>query len=95
MIYEMLMTGRDNTLTGRELAKLLKCDIRTVTEQIERERRRGLPICAIYRGVRAGYYIPQTREDLKRYCAKLTKRAGEMAYTSNAMLQHADQLPSE
>lgn len=95
MIYEMLMTGQDNTLTGRELAKLLKCDIRTVTEQIERERRQGQPICAIYRGVNAGYYIPQTREELKKYCAKLHKRAGEMEYTSDAMLKNADLLPTE
>lgn len=38
MIYELLPHGKANTLTGRELAAILNCDIRNVTEAIERER---------------------------------------------------------
>lgn len=54
MIADFLAEGKENARTGRELATLFGCDIRTITEQIERERRDGQPICAISRGRKPG-----------------------------------------
>lgn len=68
MIYELLPHGKANTLTGRELAAILNCDIRNVTEAIERERRAGQPICANARGANAGYFLAETPEELEQYC---------------------------
>lgn len=91
MIYELLEPGRDNTKTGSELARLLKCDIRDITEQVERERREGQPICAAT-GSNPGYYLAEDAEELEGYCRQLHKRAGEIYKTRGALLKTAQQM---
>ena len=44
MIAEQLLRGAENARTGRELASLLKIDIRDVARHVEQERRAGAPI---------------------------------------------------
>lgn len=56
MIHELLAEGRENARTGRELAQFFDCNIRDITEQVERERREGQPIC-VATGENPGYYI--------------------------------------
>lgn len=92
MIYEILGTGSDNARTGRELAQALNCDIRTVTEQIERERRQGQPICASSRGDAPGYFLAATTEELETYCKRLWHRGGELFKTRRALLDILRQL---
>ncbi len=86
MIYELLHTDRENTRTGRELASALKVDIRQVTEQIERERRSGQPICAL-QGKDAGYYLTDNPAELEAYCERLKRRSIELFKTRKALLQ--------
>lgn len=86
MIYELLHTDRESTTTGRELANVLKVDIRQVTEQIERERRSGQPICAL-QGQNAGYYLTDNPQELAEYCERLKKRSLELFKTRKALLQ--------
>lgn len=86
MVSEILFYGAENARTGRALAKQLNCNIRTVTEQIERERREGAPICANMTGENAGYYLAENPEDLQRYCDLLYKRGGELFKTRRALL---------
>lgn len=92
MIYELLTEGAENARTGKELATLLNCDIRTVTEQIERERREGHPICAASRE-NAGYYLATNRDELATYCDRLHRRAAELYKTRRALLNVLRQLP--
>ena len=92
MVFELLGTGRQAAKTGRELARLLNCDIRTVTEQIERERRAGKPICAAMQG-QQGYYLAETQEDLQQYCAAIKRRAVELFITRQALIAVLKQLP--
>lgn len=86
MIYELLAPGSDNARTGKELAALCGCDIRTVTEQIEKERREGQPICANMYGIHAGYYLAANEYELEAYCGKIHKRASELFKTRRALL---------
>lgn len=86
MIYELLAEGRENARTGRELAAHFNCSMRDITEQIERERRAGQPICAAtcepY-----GYYLAANAEELDDYCRQLWKRAGEIHKTRRALIK--------
>lgn len=86
MIYELLAHGRENARTGRELAALLGCNIREVTEQVERERRQGHPICAAS-GDTPGYYLAADADELDRYCARLKGRAVELFKTRQALIR--------
>jgi predicted DNA-binding transcriptional regulator YafY len=94
MVFELLEPGRDHAKTGRELADVLGCDIRTITQQIERERRAGQPICAAMNGA-AGYYLAETQEDLQAYCELIRHRAGELFATRRALLSVLKQLPGK
>lgn len=86
MIHELLAEGKENARTGRELAKLCKCDIRAITMQIERERRDGHPICATSRGDPSGYYLPETDDELREYCNCIQHRALELLTTRRALI---------
>lgn len=93
MIHEYLQTGADHPTTGKQLATLLKCDIRDITEAVERERRDGLPICANSGGENSGYYLAADQRELEVYCKRLRKRAGELFKTRRALLDVLKQLP--
>ena len=95
MIHELLGTGGGNARSGRELADFLNCDIRTITEQIEQERRAGHPICANMSGKHAGYYLPATPEELEDYCGILYHRGGELFKTRRALLQTLKQIKQQ
>jgi len=90
MVYELLGRGAESARTGRELAKVLGTDIRTITAQIERERRAGQPICANMRGENAGYYLASSPEELQAYCNRLYRRGGELLKTQRALLRLID-----
>lgn len=94
MIEELLNTGRENTRTGRELAAELRCDLRTVVEMVEKERRDGKPICAVSKGAKPGYYIAEYKEDAESYCESLKHRAIAIFTTMHAVEKAAGKLPS-
>lgn len=93
MIHEMLAEGRENAITGRALADALQCDIRSVTIQIEQERRQGHPICAAT-GNAPGYYLARDADELQCYCDIIEGRATELFKTRQALIkvlrQYAD-----
>lgn len=95
MISEHLFKGRENARTGKELARLLDCNPRDISEGVERERRQGAPICASCDPETPGYYLAASAEDLEQYCRSLHKRAGEIHKTRRALLQVIDTLPTE
>ena len=91
MIHELLTEGRENARTGRELARVLNCDIREVTIQVERERRKGRPICAAT-GENPGYYLAANDEELEVYCNQLKSRAVELFKTRQALIKTLQQI---
>lgn len=86
MIHELLAEGRENARTGKEIARYFNCNIRDITEQVERERREGWPICAATTEPH-GYYLPANAEELDDYCRQLWKRAGEIHKTRRALIK--------
>lgn len=91
MIHELLNTGRENPTTGKDLAAHLNCSIRDITQQIERERREGRPICAAT-GDNPGYFLPADDKELEQYCAQIKARAIELFKTRQALLLVLKQL---
>ena len=85
MIHELLQQGRDNARTGRELAQVLGCTLRDITEQVEKERRDGFPICAAT-GDNPGYYLAADADELESYCGRLKSRAIELFKTRQALV---------
>lgn len=81
--------GKENAIPGKDIARVLGVDLRTITKAIEQERRAGTPICAncdIERG-QQGYYLPANQEELDEYCNSLKRRAIEIFKTRQAILK--------
>lgn len=95
MVFELLAEGAENARTGKELARALNCDLRTVTEQIERERREGKPICANSCSETPGYYLAADSDELEQYCNRLHRRATELYKTQRALINALRQLPGK
>ncbi len=94
MIEKYLQAGELNALTGQELCKIIKCDIRTLTAWIEKDRRAGIPICAKTVGAKPGYFMPEYKEDIDEYAKSLKNRAIELFKTRQALIEAAAKLPS-
>lgn len=93
MVYEVLLKGRENAITGKEICSILDIKARDLTAAIERERREGKAICAST-GSNPGYFIAANREEMERYCNALYRRAGEIFKTRAACMGTIEQLPA-
>lgn len=91
MITELLMTGRSNAQSARELAGILNCDLREISKNVERERRAGQPICAAC-GENPGYFLAADEAELKNYCDRLYRRGGEIMKTRRQLLKVLKQI---
>lgn len=85
MIAETLDYGKENAITGKDLAALFDCDIRIITQQIEKERRDGAPICAVS-GLNPGYYLGNS-EEIAEYCKRLKHRTTELTKTRQCLIK--------
>lgn len=83
-VCDFLLTGAENALDSRTLAAMMKVDRRTVTQRIERERRRGMPICAAVDGESRGYFLAADADELARYVRALDRRISEVKKTRDA-----------
>ena len=93
-ITDHLDTGKENAITANELCALLNISGRDLSAAVERERRKGSPICAS-NGKRPGYYLAANKEEMQEYCKSLYKRAGEIHKTRKACLISMINLPGE
>ncbi len=87
MIAEQLSIGLENAITGKQLAEIFNCDLRVITATIEKERREGQPICASSDRINPGYFLPETAEQLEKYCRRLDHRAAELRKTRRELLK--------
>lgn len=94
-IRDFLYIGKRHARTGRELAAVLHCPIRDISELVEKERRTGTPILASCDSRCPGYYLAETSEEVRNYCKGLHKRAGEIYKTRDALLKTADRMAAE
>lgn len=93
MVHEILLEGAGNAQTGKDICTLLKINPRELTVAIERERRKGHPICAST-GSNPGYFLAANREEMERYCRSLLHRAGEIHKTRRACVKTLEKLPT-
>ena len=91
-VCDYLLTGAENALDAKTLARLLECDRRSVTQRIERERRSGMPICAAVDGVNRGYYLAADADELARYVRALDRRISEVKKTHAACRRTLDAM---
>lgn len=80
-ISDVLCVGCENALTGEFLAGLFDCNLREVSQAIERERRDGVPICASCDPARPGYFLASDPGELALYLASLDRRLRNIAVT--------------
>ena len=95
MIADFLLTGEANATPAKELCKLIECNSRELTRQIEYERRQGQPICASCNSRNPGYYLAKDKGGMKAYCGKLLHRMGEIAATLRCCKSSIDQLDEQ
>lgn len=59
-------------------------DRRELTQQIERERQAGSPICAVTSGDHRGYFLPVDAGELAQYISSIDRRIRAISRTRNA-----------
>lgn len=75
MVHELLGTGKEAAIPGRDLANLLGLhDLRVLTALVERERGLGYNICATTNAKHPGYFIAGSPEELATYMRSLNRR---------------------
>ena len=92
MVYEVLATGAGNARTGKEICSLLNITVRELTQQVEKERRAGKPICAAT-GALPGYFLAADQKEMEQYCASLLHRENELKKTRAACKKTIKTLP--
>lgn len=92
-ISEYLMTGEKNAQSSKELCTLLHIDLRALQASIERERRNGVPICAVSSTDRKGYFLAENKREMLDYCQFLKRRKDSVQETLAACIKTVDKLP--
>ena len=77
----VLLEGEPNAQTAAEIASMLGITPREVTRQIEQARLMGEPICA----GQAGYFLPTSVEELRRYARAFDRRLRHIKNTRAAL----------
>lgn len=83
-IAGMLGVGKENGLTGAQLARLTGVDRRTVQDMVARERIAGAPICSD--GVN-GYFLGESADEVRRCAKGLFRRAHAVQLAAAGMLR--------
>lgn len=85
-ISSLLSHGAENGVTLRHLEKLTDLPGREVRRQIERERRRGIPILS---DNMSGYFLPSSEDEKARCVRSMRGRAREILRTARAIEEAA------
>lgn len=86
-ISGLLSHSAENGVTLRHLEKLTDLPGREVRRQIERERRRGIPILS---DNMSGYFLPSSEDEKARCVRSMRGRAREILRTAQAIEEAAD-----
>lgn len=84
-VSKYLGVGKENATTGENLAKMLGCTARDVSQQVERERQAIIPICASCDVNSPGYFLPKDAGELAVYIVSLNRRLKNTRETLAAM----------
>ena len=81
-ISALLLPGRENAISRRDLEAMTGLDGRTIRLMIERERRRGTLILS---DNRHGYFLSDDPVEAQRFVRSMRHRAGEILRTAEAV----------
>ena len=84
-ISRLLMHGAENAVSGSKIAESLGLELRDITREIERERQRGVAICAAVAGNERGYFLAQNAGELALYIRSLNRRIKNVQKTLRAL----------
>lgn len=91
-LLDVLLTGRSNALTARQLSDLLETDTRTITRSIEAARRRGVPICSSVDPDNGGYYRAAGADELAAYLARRERRTRHIQTGTAALRETLERM---
>ena len=75
LIPDLLLEGQENAIPLRQLKAMTGRRGRDLRKQIERERRRGIPILSDNVG---GYFLPANEGEREQFVKSMRHRAGEI-----------------
>lgn len=86
MIYEILQSGEDNSISMRELSRRLGVSERQIRKQVYNERRAGCPILS----GQSGYYLPDENGEIAKhqitaFCKEQKKHAETHSDTADLL----------
>lgn len=81
-IADLLLPGRVNAITRRDLEAITGLDGRTIRLMIERERRRGTLILS---DNHHGYFLADDPAEAQQFARSMRHRAGEILRTARAI----------
>lgn len=82
-IASVLMRGKENAITCKEISRITGLTTRQITERVYSERRQGAPIIS---SPYHGFWIASDFEDVQQCAAALHLRAGQIHETAKALL---------
>lgn len=87
-IAKLLSVGAGHAIPLHDLVALTGWSEREVRRQIERERRRGVPILS---DNMSGYFLPANENELAQFIKSMRHRAGEILKSAAAIEQGASE----
>lgn len=81
-IADLLLQGQENAIPLRQLKAMTGRRGRDLRKQIERERRRGIPILSDNVG---GYFLPANEGEREQFVKSMRHRAGEILKSAAAI----------
>ena len=89
-IASLLRVGKENAISTKELVRLSGCkSVRDLQECIFQERCAGAIICS---GSGAGYWLPKDKEEIRKFCETMEKRARN-TFNATKSARRALELP--
>lgn len=89
-IASLLKAGKENAISTKELVRLSGCkSVRDLQECIFQERCTGAIICS---GSGAGYWLPKNKEEIRKFCETMEKRARN-TFNATKSARRALELP--
>lgn len=80
-IFDLLQPGSENGLTLSDLVRLTGVDERSIRRRIQAERKAGKLILS---DCQHGYFLPENKEDVRRFILSMSRRSREIAAVSRA-----------
>lgn len=81
-VSDLLLTGADNAQTAADLCALLCTDKRSFMFMVADERKNGEPILS---DTHAGYFLPSSDDEVRRFSASMRHRAAEIIEAAEAV----------